>query len=455
MADILSTYYTIKNNNYRENKFYSPTRMFNVNQNLTEKNLSPYGIYLAQNNLFLLSKKEKFPKIPKINIDNISNLFNKEESKKDDKDINNNNNKNDLVINKTIKEINDIENKDIILNKERNNKIKKKKEYLKLRNDLINFNDIKDNYFKTDNSIRNTKRNKTYNDNIYKKISNNRYKNYKEKLDNDQKAEKIANEILSLTSINDIKNYYLKKESKNNQKEKENDDSEIKNFFSEANYPLIDPMSYIKYNLVANPRKNDLFKSLDIQLMIMGSEKYRNNLIDGVNDYKSNVLKFAELKGPTGFDKNKIKEKRRKRIIKKMKNHFVEKRGMIFTNQVFKKLKNKKRIFDFEYDENYKNIKKFMNKDIDKYENKININKNITNNVDKKDIKIMNKLDSDAELVIKRNDDMIRFSKKFLSFDEKLKRLYNKTVNTTGYLFKRTKQYHKIKMKIDQLYHIE
>ena len=67
----------------------------------------------------------------------------------------------------------------------------------------------------------------------------------------------------------------------------------------------------------------------------------------------------------------------------------------------------------------------------------------------------MNNLDSDAELIIRGNDDIIKFSKKFLSFDEKLKKLYNKTLETTGYLFKRTKQYQKIKTKIDQLYKIE
>lgn len=41
----------------------------------------------------------------------------------------------------------------------------------------------------------------------------------------------------------------------------------------------------------------------------MGNEKYRNNLLDGVNEYKNNVTKFEELRGPTGFDKNRVEEK--------------------------------------------------------------------------------------------------------------------------------------------------
>ena len=272
--------------------------------------------------------------------------------------------------------------------------------------------------------------------------------------ENNKKAEKIVNELLSLSTKRDIKNYYIKKDLENNKKEEFNPN----NIFFDESYQVIDPMSYIKYNLIANPKKSGIFKSLDTQLMIFGSEKYRNNLLDGVNDYKSNVLKYTELKGPAGYDKNRIEEKKRKNIIKKMNNNFLEKRGMVFTSQNFKKIKNKKKIFHFEYDENYKNLKKLFNKDIDRYENEIAKNilkKKNLKSVTKKDIKIMNNLDSDAELIIRGNDDIIKFSKKFLSFDEKLKKLYNKTLETTGYLFKRTKQYQKIKTKIDQLYKIE
>ena len=227
--------------------------------------------------------------------------------------------------------------------------------------------------------------------------------------------------------------------------------------FSEDSH-TIDPLPYIKYNLITTPKRGDLFKSFAIQLMIMGNEKYRNNLLDGVNDYKKNLMQYEELRGPTGFDKNRIEEKERNKIINQMKKNYVEKRGMIFTQQTFKpKPKNKKRTLEFEYDENYKHVKKLLNKDMQKYEK--HINKNLSKKrlikIDKSDINTMSKLDDDADVAIKGVDDMVKFSNQFLSFDEKLKRLVSKTTNTTGYLFKRTKEYQKIKTKIDQFYNIE
>ena len=67
----------------------------------------------------------------------------------------------------------------------------------------------------------------------------------------------------------------------------------------------------------------------------------------------------------------------------------------------------------------------------------------------------MTKLDDNADVAIKDIDDIIKFSHKFLSFDEKLKKLVSGATNTTRYLFKRTKEYQKIKNKIDQFYNIE
>ena len=140
-----------------------------------------------------------------------------------------------------------------------------------------------------------------------------------------------------------------------------------------------------------------------------------------------------------------------------MKRNFVEKRGMIFTQQTFKpKIKGKKKIFDFEYDENYKKVKQLYNKDINKYERHVNKRDSLKKYmaIDKKDLKVISNLDDDALLTIKGIDDMVKFSNKFLSFDEKLNKLVSKTINTTGYLFKRTKEYQKIKNKIDHFYNI-
>ena len=449
MSDILSTYYkpnyAIKNNVYKKRNYYTPNKIVTIDTDRTMKNLSQYGFYLSENNFILLPKKKFLPRLTLNGIesnqikDYLSKTnFNKNESNKDNKDI------------KPIK-INYKTENNFLNNK---NDVKKSDDYTKLKKELEDIRDNKDKNIKTtDLSQKKPKKNKP----LKIKLLNNKYICYtedkNERLDNEKKAEQITNELLSLKTYEDIKSYYIKKELK----KKKSVEKDIMKIFSEDSH-TIDPLSYIKYNLITNPKRGDLFKSFDIQLMIMGNEKYRNNLLDGVNDYKKNLMQYEELRGPTGFDKNRIEEKERNKIINQMKKNYVEKRGMIFTQQTFKpKPKNKKRTLDFEYDENYKHVKKLLNKDMQKYEK--HINKNLSKKrlikIDKSDINTMSKLDDDADVAIKGVDDMVKFSNQFLSFDEKLKRLVSKTTNTTGYLFKRTKEYQKIKTKIDQFYNIE
>ena len=449
MSDILSKYYksnyAIKNNVYKKRNYYTPNKIVKIDTDRTMKNLSQYGFYLSENNFILLPKKKFLPRLTLNGIesnqikDYLSKTnFNKNESNKDNKDI------------KPIK-INYKTENNFLNNK---NDVKKSDDYTKLKKELEDIRDNKDKNIKTiDLSQKKPKKNKP----LKIKLLNNKYICYtedkNERLDNEKKAEQITNELLSLKTYEDIKSYYIKKELK----KKKSVEKDIMKIFSEDSH-TIDPLSYIKYNLITNPKRGDLFKSFDIQLMIMGNEKYRNNLLDGVNDYKKNLMQYEELRGPTGFDKNRIEEKERNKIINQMKKNYVEKRGMIFTQQTFKpKPKNKKRTLDFEYDENYKHVKKLLNKDMQKYEK--HINKNLSKKrlikIDKSDINTMSKLDDDADVAIKGVDDMVKFSNQFLSFDEKLKRLVSKTTNTTRYLFKRTKEYQKIKTKIDQFYNIE
>ena len=457
MSDILSTYYksnyTLKDSLYSKKKFYTPNRITKINPDETFKNLSQYGFKLSENNLILLSKKKL---LPNLSIYNTRNYFQQGESLTQTQDISeiNKNNKiknlsntfqkskdNSSLINKNGKKLDYISNI---------KKIKKSKDFLKLKDELVDFNDIKDNKDEPfDNDCKIKKINKTYKT----KLFSNKYLCYtedsKEKIDNNKKAEQITNELLSLKNSKDIKNYYIKKDLEKFKTQEKNKNKEI---------PVVDPMSYIKYNLVTNPKKRDLFKSFDVQLSIMGNEKYRNNLIDGVNEYKNNVVKFEELRGPTGFDKNRVEETKRRNVIKKMNKNFKEKRGMIFTQQTFKlKNKIKKNMFNFDYDEDYKKLKKLMNKGIERYERNMNKKRSKKNilSVDKKDIKMMNNLDNEAEYMIKEMGDIVKFSNRFLSFEEKLNKLVSKTINTTGYLFKRTKEYQKIKTKIDQFYNID
>ena len=457
MSDILSTYYksnyTLKDSLYSKKKFYTPNRITKINPDETFKNLSQYGFKLSENNLILISKKKL---LPNLSIYNTRNYFQQGESLTQTQDISeiNKNNKiknlsntfqkskdNSSLINKNGKKLDYISNI---------KKIKKSKDFLKLKDELVDFNDIKDNKDEPfDNDCKIKKINKTYKT----KLFSNKYLCYtedsKEKIDNNKKAEQITNELLSLKNSKDIKNYYIKKDLEKFKTQEKNKNKEI---------PVVDPMSYIKYNLVTNPKKRDLFKSFDVQLSIMGNEKYRNNLIDGVNEYKNNVVKFEELRGPTGFDKNRVEETKRRNVIKKMNKNFKEKRGMIFTQQTFKlKNKIKKNMFNFDYDEDYKKLKKLMNKGIERYERNMNKKRSKKNimSVDKKDIKMMNNLDNEAEYMIKEMGDIVKFSNRFLSFEEKLNKLVSKTINTTGYLFKRTKEYQKIKTKIDQFYNID
>ena len=457
MSDILSTYYksnyTLKDSLYSKKKFYTPNRITKINPDETFKNLSQYGFKLSENNLILISKKKL---LPNLSIYNTRNYFQQGESLTQTQDISeiNKNNKiknlsntfqkskdNSSLINKNGKKLDYISNI---------KKIKKSKDFLKLKDELVDFNDVKDNKAEPfDNDWKIKKINKPYKT----KLFSNKYLCYtedsKEKIDNNKKAEQITNELLSLKNSKDIKNYYIKKDLEKFKTQEKNKNKEI---------PVVDPMSYIKYNLVTNPKKRDLFKSFDVQLSIMGNEKYRNNLIDGVNEYKNNVVKFEELRGPTGFDKNRVEETKRRNVIKKMNKNFKEKRGMIFTQQTFKlKNKIKKNMFNFDYDEDYKKLKKLMNKGIERYERNMNKKRSKKNilSVDKKDIKMMNNLDNEAEYMIKEMGDIVKFSNRFLSFEEKLNKLVSKTINTTGYLFKRTKEYQKIKTKIDQFYNID
>ena len=456
MSDILSTFYksnyTLKENTYcKKRNFYTPNKITKINPDQTFKNLSPYGFYLSENNFILLSKQKL---LPTLSIYNTRNPLPNTESLTQSKDLSSimKNKKDKNQIN--LKNDND---KDNLMNKEgnktdynnKNKRIQKYKDILKIKDEFISFNSKKEKTIKVTSPKNGNNISKPFKN----KIRKNKYLCYtedpKEKIENSKKAEQITNELLSLTKSKDIRNYYFKKDNetiKKNETDKDDDK------------PVLDPMIYIKYNLVTNPQKKDLFKSFDVQLMIMGNEKYRNNLLDGVNDYKYNVAKYEDLKGPTGFDKNRVEEKKRNNIIKKMNRNFIEKRGMVFTYQTFKpKSKPKKKMFAFEYDEEYKSVKKLMNNDIEKYEKKV-IKKFSKNNmlpVDKKDLNIMNKLDSEANYLIKGADDMVKFSNRFLSFDEKLNKLVSKTINTTGYLFKRTKEYHKIKTKIDQFYNID
>ena len=132
-------------------------------------------------------------------------------------------------------------------------------------------------------------------------------------------------------------------------------------------------------------------------------------------------------------------------------NYIVEK-GLVFSNKLYKRKYNIKN--DLVFDGNYKNVEKFLYKDIDKYDSltKIDNGKKVNVKVDKNDINILKKISGDAEYIIQDKDEMIKFSNRFLSFNERINKLLSKTKNTTDFLSQRAEEHHRIKKKIDQIY---
>ena len=491
MSDILSDYYNAQyciNNSKNINKNYlTPNKNLKIKQDTTALNLSPYGIYLSENNALLISNNNKMSPLS-IKYSNTHNFlplplnkklksqtikynsgertlsltsnFNKHKKNIDSFDdpklkkcfsykrkskillqkIGNLNNK-EALNKKNIKTfiINQNEKKDNNL-KSRNNNIE---EFSILKKGFNNYPNNTISYCRT---LSNISKRQTYYKTIHKEKNENLFykETKKDKLNNRLEAEKIIKELLNLKTKKDIKSYYIKKDYAQSIADAEKNNNNQNCNINRS----IDPMTYIKFNFSNYPKNNALFKSFDSQVMIMGNKKYRNDLVDGVNLYKNNIVKYKDLRGPIGFDKNRINEKKRNEIIKKMKKSYIKGNGFNFSNRLYKQKYNKKS--NYEFDDNYKKIEKFLYKDIDKYEAQLYLTNG--KKVDKKDINILKKMSDDAEYIIHDKEEMVKFSNRFLSFNERINKLLSKTTNTTNYLCQRAKEHHKIKKKIDKIY---
>ena len=493
MSDVLSnyfkTYYNEKNTfNITENVL-TPNKKIRIKKDVTARNLSPYGIYLSENNTLLFSSNKNIKNIPPLssNKNKYSGKNIKDKNKKKiDKNLlelnlKYNNDKinlnsyrpqlkkcfserknNELLLDKKI----DLKKDDRLQNIKSNTNIK----YLNInKNDNINEYNKKSrnkyldfslnnypsgvsNYIPTSTSVFSSSRreNKTY-FKTFKKEKDGKihYKNTKkEKIENKLEAQKIINELLSLKTKKDIKSYYIKKDYSKAVAEATITEN---NHYNKNN--TINPKEYIKMNFKISPNNNNLFRSYDTQLMIMGNQKYRNDLLERVNIYKNNYVQYEDLKGPIGFDKNKINEKKRNEIIKKMENDYSKGRGLIFSKRLYKRKNIKKN--DYEFDEKYKDMKKLLYKNLDKYEShfKFEDGKRVIIKVDKNDINILKKINNDAEFLIKDKDEMIKYTHRFLSFDDKINKLLSKMKNTTNFLSQRAEEHNRITKKIDQLYY--
>ena len=513
MSDILSNYYKTfyaKTNMIKTMKhLLTPDKRLNLKTDITAEHLSPYGIYLSENNTLLLSKKQSMPPLSlmlskKLFRDKCIPFSEKHLLKMKEEKRNNNieNNKdNNNLIKMSISEmkkcfpykkknkilINNIENlrykkihknnkkeaiKAIIINNDINiqninnsNNLNRQSRNILTEFSTINTygnnysSSIKDNFRKraSINTISRNEDNKSLFGTI-KKAKNKKMivKNVKKDIkhdvqtENKMKAEKILKELLSLKTNKDIKNYYIKKDYAEAIAEASKHD--IKSNVNKS----IDPLTIIKFNLENEPKNNNLFKSFNTQVMIMGNQKHRNDFLDGINIYKNKIVRYEDLRGPTGFDKNKIEEKKRNKILQKMKINYIGNKGFAFSNKLYKH-KFSKKLSDFEFDNNYQSVKKLLFYNIEKYENNIkNNSKKIKNkndnDIDKNDLKILNRIDSEAEFVIHDREEMLKFSHKFLSFDNKMNKIISKTRNATDYLSMRAKENQRIKNKIVQLY---
>ena len=489
MNDILSNYYKTQycktNTKTIENNILTPNRYFKIKPDTTAINLSPYGIYLSENNALLISRKNtmsplslKFTNSFKPLEKNFShNIKNSPEERNLSLTSNMNNTHKNNLDHKLVKcfsykkknkillhKLDNINNKEKLKNK-RNiktfiiNKNEKINDNKKSRNNFNDFSIIKTDgnyHINTSHNFRtlsNISKNRTYYKTIKKEKKDNNmfYKETKkDKINNKIEAEKIINELLNLKTNKDIKSYYIKKDYEKLIAAAGTENNNNIQIFNKNN--SIDPMTYIKFNLSNHPRNNKLFKSFDSQIMIMGNKKYRNDLFDGVNLYKNNFVKYKDLRGPIGFDKNKINEKKRNEVIKKMKMNYIVEKGLVFSNKLYKRKYNIKN--DLVFDGNYKDVEKFLYKDIDKYDSltKIDNGKKVNAKVDKNDINILKRISGEAEYIIQDKDEMIKFSNRFLSFNERINKLLSKTKNTTDFLSQRAKEHHKIKKKIDQIY---
>lgn len=85
----------------------------------------------------------------------------------------------------------------------------------------------------------------------------------------------------------------------------------------------IDPKYYIKNKFQIEPNNKNLFKTYKKQIKALGSEKYRNYLFKGINEFEIKTLKYSFLKGPIGLNL-KPKENKINKDIKDLILHIEE-----------------------------------------------------------------------------------------------------------------------------------
>ena len=316
MSDLLSKYFeniSIHKNN-KKNQFLT-----------LSQDLSEYGLYLSNNNILSFTPKKSFSSLRKINsindiYTNINLPYFSEKTKYDNtSNLPKKDNNIQIVVNEKPSSNNEnnelkFRNNIIIKNNSLYSNYKSNLNFLKKNRFLKNKSNINTNIFNIKNSL-------------YKENINNLKKKSEAKKENDEKTinlilDNLQRKIKYNRNINKKKSFQFSYTINNSPKQ-----------------PEINPMKYIKMNLSENPHSPDKFKSYNIQVKLIGNEKNRNLLLDGINFYNMNYVKYKSIK-PSMIFNTKYEKEQNKKI-----------------NEMFHDKKRPKLIFNTQYNNNKKSKK--------------------------------------------------------------------------------------------------
>ena len=397
MSDLLSKYFE----NISIHKKNKKNQFLTLSQDLSE-----YGLYLSNNNILSFTPKKSFSSLRKINsindiYTNINLPYFSEKTKYDNtSNLPKKDNNIQIVVNEKPSSNNEnnelkFRNNIIIKNNSLYSNYKSNLNFLKKNRFLKNKSNINTNIFNIKNSL-------------YKENINNLKKKSEAKKENDEKTinlilDNLQRKIKYNRNINKKKSFQFSYTINNSPKQ-----------------PEINPMKYIKMNLSENPHSPDKFKSYNIQVKLIGNEKNRNLLLDGINFYNMNYVKYKSIK-PTMIFNTKYEKEQNKKI-----------------NEMFHDKKRPKLIFNTQYNNNKKSKKLLKNIKTFSFENKHKEAKN----------KRIDNLNYRLNLISKNDivslNNYIEKNRKYLSFDKKINLMLLRAKKTSKYINKRTEEYSKI-----------
>lgn len=417
MSDILTQYF--ENITRQEMK---SLKMYKQSSTLSQ-DLSEYRLFLSQNNILTFTPHKSLSFIRKANSKNnkYSNInfpsfFSEKTSKynipkiqKKDKNI--------------IVEINEEKPFSSDENGCKQNNIYANNNKLKIKKDINNRNTVLENYKK---NLKFLKKNM-----IFKEKSSLIQNSFDIKNNlNAPNIKSIKKEIKIKNEEEEKKIETILKNLMKSEKKKKVNVNKKKSFpfsYYSTIHPTISPMKYIKMNFSENPHKINKFKSYNIQIKAIGNLKYRNFLLDGINFFKNNFVKYKNLK-PTIVYNSKYEEnqKENNKQINEMIQNTKQTRFIfnLINNNIKKKKKLSRNIDSFSFEKENKTTG---------YKRIDNLNSRLIS-ISKKEIDDLNKY--------------VEKNKHLFSFDKKINLILLKAQKTSKYINKKAEEYDKINKKI-------